>query len=168
MPRPKKQTTASTKTEKKAQEKVEKEVQFYHAIGRRKEATARVKLHVVTGESITVKDKILKRGDFLVNLRTIEQYFPGEVCKKFYLEPFRTTNTLGRFAVTALIVGGGPTGQLNAFIHGVCRALEKVDREKFRPILKKRGFLTRDSRIKERRKAGFAQKARAKKQSPKR
>ena len=85
-----------------------------------------------------------------------------------YQEPFRTTNTLGRFAVSITTTGGGIFGQLGAAIHGLSRALEKVDKEKFRPILKKRGLMTRDPRKKERRKAGFAGKARARKQSPKR
>lgn len=141
---------------------------FYQAVGRRKEATARVKLFVVPTGEVIVKNIVLKGGDMIVNFRKIEEYFPGAVYQKILLEPFRMTNTLGRFAVSALIVGGGPAGQLGAFIHGVCRALEKVDKEKFRTILKSHGFMTRDSRIKERRKAGNAQKARAKKQSPKR
>ena len=85
-----------------------------------------------------------------------------------YLEPFRTTNTMGRFATSIKVVGGGLSGQLGAVIHGISRALEKVDKEKFRPILKKRGFMKRDPRAKERRKAGRAGKARARKQSPKR
>jgi small subunit ribosomal protein S9 len=127
-----------------------------------------VRLYVVNDSEIQISGKTLKKGEILVNNRPIESYFPGEIYKKLYLEPFRTTNTIGRFAVSAKISGGGLSGQLGAFIHGVSRALVKVDEEKLRPILKKRGFLTRDSRIKERRKAGFAQKARAKKQSPKR
>lgn len=149
--------------------KVKEKTEFYQGVGRRKEATVRVKLFVVNSEEgIPLKDKMLKKGEMLVNYRPIEQYFPGEVYKKIYLEPFRTTNTLGRFSVSAIVSGGGSFGQLGAFVHGVSRALEKVDKEKFRPILKKRGFMTRDPRTKERRKAGFAQKARAKKQSPKR
>ena len=94
--------------------------------------------------------------------------FPGEVFKKMYQEPFRTTNTMSRFAVSIKVKGGGLSGQLGAVIHGISRALEKVDKEKFRPILKKRGFMMRDPRAKQRRKAGFAGKARARKQSPKR
>jgi small subunit ribosomal protein S9 len=140
----------------------------YQAVGRRKVATARVKLYVVPEGQITLKETTVKKGDIIVNYRPVEQYFPGEVSKKYYLEPFRTTNTIGRFAVSALISGGGPSGQLDALIHGISRALEKVEKEKFRPILKKKGYLTRDPRAKERRKAGFAQKARARKQSPKR
>lgn len=153
---------------KKEKEVKAKEPQFYQAVGRRKEATARVRLLVVNGEEITIAGKTYKKGDMLVNNRTVENYFPGEAFKKIYTEPFRTTNTMGRFIVTSLIEGGGAAGQLGAFLLGISRALEKVEKDKFRPILKKRGFLMRDPRKKERRKAGFAQKARAKKQSPKR
>lgn len=153
---------------KTPEKKMPKAPSFYQAVGRRKEATARVKLMVATSGEIILNDKTLKGGEQLVNNRAIENYFPGEIFKKLYLEPFRTTNTIGRFVTSALISGGGPTSQLGAFILGVSRALEKVDKEKFHPILKKKGYLTRDPRAKERRKAGFAQKARAKKQSPKR
>lgn len=141
---------------------------FYQAIGRRKEATARVRLYVVSEKEITVSGKTLKKGDIIVNNRSVEQYFSSDAYKKVYLEPFRITNTMGRFAISAIIAGGGSAGQLGAFMHGVARALEKVDKEKFRPILKKSGFMSRDPRTKERHKAGFAQKARARKQSPKR
>lgn len=134
-----------------------KKVSYYEAVGRRKTSTARVRLHI---------DQIEK--EFMVNGRPVDKYFPGEVAKKLYLEPFRTTNTIGRFAVTVKVEGGGLSGQVGAVIHGLSRALIKVEPEKFRPILKKRGFLTRDPRAKERRKAGYAGKARAKKQSPKR
>lgn len=142
---------------------------YYEAVGRRKEATARVRLYVAAGnDQITIGEKVLKAGDMLVNKRPVESYFSGEVFKKLYQEPLRTTNTMGRFVVASVIEGGGPAGQLQAFIHGVSRALLVADGDKFRPILKKRGFLTRDARVKERRKAGKAQKARAGKQSPKR
>lgn len=167
MPKIKKQTTEE-KVEKTAVKKTAVKSSYYQAIGRRKVATARVRLHVVSEKEITVGKIQLKKGDILVNNRPVENYFPGEMYKKTYLEPFRTTNTIGRFAVSAVISGGGLAGQLGAFSLGVSRALEKVDKEKYRPILKKGGFMTRDSRAKERRKAGFAQKARARKQSPKR
>lgn len=129
---------------------------FYQAVGRRKEAVARVRLYV-SGS-----------GEILVNGKPIEEYFPGEIAKIAYLEPLGITNNLKRFNVSIKVEGGGLSGQLGAIIHGISRALEKVNREKFRPLLKKGGFLTRDARAKERRKAGLAQKARAKKQSPKR
>ena len=156
------------RTKKINSEEKKQEIQYYQAVGRRKESSARVRLHIVADSEIQIKSIPLKKGDILINNRMVEKYFPGEINKKIYTEPFRTTNTIGRFAVSAIINGGGLSGQLGAFVHGVARALEKADKEKFRPILKKKGFLTRDPRAKERRKAGNAQKARAKKQSPKR
>lgn len=153
-----------TKVEKGKEEKIT----YYEAVGRRKTSTARVRLYVVKEESMQLNGKEVKKGEMVVNSRPVENYFPGEVLKKMYMEPFRTTNTVGRFVVSIKTTGGGLYSQLGAVIHGVSRALEKVDKEKFRPILKKRGFMTRDPRAKERRKAGFAQKARARKQSPKR
>ena len=146
----------------------EEKVSYYEALGRRKVSTARVRLYVVTDSPVTVGGSALEKGAFIVNGRPAEKYFPGEVFKKMYLEPFRTTNTLSRFAVSVKTEGGGLAGQLGAVIHGISRALEKVDKEKFRPILKKRGFMKRDPRAKQRRKAGFAGKSRARKQSPKR
>ncbi|OGG09341.1 30S ribosomal protein S9 [Candidatus Gottesmanbacteria bacterium RBG_16_43_7] len=136
-------------------------------MGRRRESTARVRLYV-TKDTVTFGATPVKKGDMIVNNKPAETYFASDVYKKMYLEPFRTTNSLGRFAVNVKTRGGGLKGQLGSVILGISRALEKVDKDKFRPILKKRGFLSRDSRIKQRRKAGFAGKARAKKQSPKR
>lgn len=143
------------KTEERKKVKAPKAPSFYQAVGRRKEAVARVRLYPQG------------KGKILVNERPFEQYFPGEVTKIASLEPFRVTNTLERFDATVKVEGGGLSGQLGALIHGIARALEKVD-PKTRPILKKGGFLTRDARAKERRKAGLAGKARKKKQSPKR
>jgi small subunit ribosomal protein S9 len=142
-------------------------VSYYEAVGRRRVATARVRLYVVK-DSITLSGVVTAKGALTVNGRPIENYFPGEISKKLYFEPFRTTNTMNRFAATIKTSGGGLMGQLDAVVLGISRALEKVDKEKFRPILKKRGFMTRDPRAKQRRKAGFAGKSRAKKQSPKR
>ncbi len=146
----------------------EDRISYYEAVGRRKESSARVRLYVVGDAPVTLHGMTMEKGGMMVNGRPVENYFPGEVLKKMYQEPFRTTNTLNRFAVTIKATGGGLYGQLGAVIHGISRALEKVDKEKFRPILKKRGFMKRDPRAKQRRKAGFAGKARARKQSPKR
>lgn len=146
------------KVEPKKQELKEEPIKqaSYQAIGRRKESTARVKLFVGGN------------GEIIINGRPIEKYFPGEISKIFYLQPFTLTDSLNRFKVTVKVEGGGLSGQLGAVIHGIARAIEKIDKEKYRPILKKAGLLTRDPRAKERRKAGLAQKARARKQSPKR
>lgn len=160
--------TTDKQEEKKETQKDAQTLSYYEAVGRRKESSARVRLYVVKETAVTIGGKEVEKGGMIVNGRPVEQYFPGEVLKKMYLEPFRTTNTVGRFAVSVQAVGGGLSGQLAAVIHGIARALEKVDREKFRPILKKRGFMTRDPRAKQRRKAGYAGKARARKQSPKR
>lgn len=133
-------------------------VKYIRAIGRRKTATAVVKL---------VQGKIAEQP-FLVNGKPLAEYWPGDMSRSLYGEPFRVTNTAMLYTGTAIVSGSGKRSQLDAFILAVSRALEKVDQEKLRPILKKKGLLTRDARERERRKAGFAQKARAKKQSPKR
>ena len=155
----------SEQTDKK---ETQPSVSYYEAVGRRKESSARVRLYVVKETSVSVGGQTMEKGAMVVNGRPVEQYFPGEVYKKMYQEPFRTTNTMSRFAVSIKAEGGGLAGQLGAVIHGISRALEKEDKEKFRPILKKRGFMKRDPRAKQRRKAGYAGKARARKQSPKR
>lgn len=108
------------------------------------------------------------RGETVVNGMPIERYFSGELAKIMALKPLAETGVLGKYFITARLVGGGHEGQLGAFIHGVARALSLADRENFRPILKKGGFLTRDARTRERRKVGTGGKARRKKQSPKR
>ncbi len=159
---------AKEPTQPVAEQPKEATVSYYEAVGRRKVSTSRVRLYVVKEGSMTIAGMALEKGAIIVNGRPVEKYFPGEVYKKMYLEPFRTTNTLSRFVVSIQTEGGGLVGQLGATIHGISRALEKVDKEKFRPILKKRGFMKRDPRAKQRRKAGFAGKARARKQSPKR
>lgn len=146
----------------------EQKALYYEAVGRRKTASARVRLHVVKDEAVTIDGVSIVKGGITVNGKPIETYFPGEIMKKMIAEPFRTTNTMSRFAVTIKTVGGGLNAQLAAAIHGISRALEKVDKEKFRPILKKRGFMTRDPRARERRKPNTGGKARRGKSSPKR
>jgi small subunit ribosomal protein S9 len=130
-------------------------VNYIFAVGRRKRAIARIRL-------------FRKPGDILVNDLPIAKYFPGEISKTFYLEPFRTCNVIDKYHATIKVFGSGKSGQLGAVIHGLARVLVKADEAKFRPILKKKGFLTRDPRKKERRKVGTGGKARRKKQSPKR
>lgn len=131
---------------------------YIYAVGRRKTSVATVKLF---------KAKQADRP-ITINSKPIEEYFPSQEAKTIWQEPFRTTNTLNVYTAVVTIRGGGNTGQLGAFVHAVSRALTKANQEKFRPILKKRHLLTRDPRMKERRKPGLAHKARAKKQSPKR
>ena len=128
---------------------------YISAVGRRKESIARVRLSSGSGQII-------------VNEKPIAEYFPGPIYQKAYQRPFEATQTLGKFLVSIKVAGGGISSQLGAVVHGISRALASVDDKKYRKDLKKEGLLTRDARVKERRKYGLAHKARAKKQSPKR
>lgn len=110
--------------------------------GRRKEAVARVRL--VPGS-----------GQWLVNGRTLDDYFPNKVHQQMVNDPFRLLEIEGRFDVIARIGGGGPSGQAGALRLGIARALNEIDTESNRPALKKAGYLTRDARAKERKKAGL-------------
>ena len=112
------------------------------ATGRRKEAVARVRLVPGTGQ-------------WTVNGRTLDSYFPNKLHQQVVNEPFVTTDLVGRFDVIARIHGGGITGQAGALRLGVARALNAVDVEANRPSLKKAGLLTRDARVIERKKAGL-------------
>lgn len=152
----------------KSVKKTTKKPEFYSAVGRRKTASARVKLYPVVSREITIGDKTVGKDQILINGRMIESYFPGKVSEKIYRKPFEVTNTRGRFAVSARVSGSGPNGQLDAVVHGITRALISIDSDTYKPLLKKHGLVTRDPRMKERRKAGLAGKARAGKQSPKR
>ncbi len=128
---------------------------YTQAVGRRKEAIARVRI-------------FKGQGQITINGKPGAEYFKGPILQKQYQKPFEATKTLGQYTATAKIEGGGKSSQLGAFVHGLARALDKVDAENFHTVLKKAGLFTRDPRAKERRKYGHAHKARAKKQSPKR
>jgi small subunit ribosomal protein S9 len=112
------------------------------ATGRRKEAVARVRIVPGTGQ-------------WTVNGRTLDSYFPNKLHQQVVNEPFVTTQLEGRFDVIARVHGGGITGQAGALRLGVARALNAVDVEANRPALKKAGLLTRDARAIERKKAGL-------------
>lgn len=127
----------------------------FQAVGRRREATARVRL-------------FKGQGQLTVNGKPIAQYFQGLVAQKLYQRPFELTKTLGELSGSVKVVGGGFSSQLDATIHGISRALQILDKDKHRGTLKTNGLLTRDSRSRERRKFGQGGRARAKKQSPKR
>jgi small subunit ribosomal protein S9 len=113
-----------------------------NAVGRRKQAIARVRL--VPGS-----------GNYTVNGRTLEAYFPNKLHQQLINDPFTVLDLGGSYDVVARITGGGPSGQAGALRLGIARALNLIDEENNRPSLKKSGFLTRDSRVKERKKAGL-------------
>ena len=114
---------------------------YFYGTGRRKSSTARVRLYPGTG-SITI------------NGRDIDEYFGLETLKLIVNQPFGVTGTTGKFDIVCLVRGGGISGQAGAIRHGVARALLASD-EELRSALKKAGFLTRDPRMKERKKYGL-------------
>jgi small subunit ribosomal protein S9 len=112
------------------------------ALGRRKEAIARVRLVPGTGQ-------------WKINGRTLEEYFPNKVHQQLVNSPLKLVDVEGRFDVVARINGGGSSGQAGALRLGIARALNEIDEEHNRATLKKAGFLTRDARVVERKKAGL-------------
>lgn len=115
--------------------------QYYYGTGRRKTSTARVRLYP-------------GKGDCMVNGKPAEEYFSREGDMATALSPLRLTDLQDRFMVSVVVAGGGLTGQTEAIRHGVARALLEADPE-LRPQLKRAGFLTRDPRVKERKKPGL-------------
>ena len=120
---------------------------YSYGTGRRKKSVARVRLYPGTGV-ITIND------------RDIDDYFGLETLKLIVRQPFGVTNTTGKFDIVAKVIGGGVSGQAGAIRHGLARALLQVSDE-YRPILKKAGLLTRDPRMKERKKYGLKAARRA-------
>jgi small subunit ribosomal protein S9 len=116
-----------------------------HQIGKRKNAIARVYVRQRAGET----------GMIRINDRAFEEYFPRPTARMMIMQPLELTQTVGRFDIKINVKGGGLSGQAGSVRHGIARALLKVD-PAFRPVLKKAGFLTRDSREVERKKYGLA------------
>lgn len=119
----------------------------FNAVGRRKKAIARVRL--MPGE-----------GNIIINKRELDNYFGLETLKAVVRQPLVLTETGARFDVIVNVHGGGYTGQAGAIRHGIARALVKAD-EELKPAIKKAGFLTRDPRMKERKKYGLKAARRA-------
>ena len=120
---------------------------YFYGTGRRKKSVARVRLYAGT-------------GNITVNGRDVDDYFGLETLKLIINQPFGVTGTEGKFDIVANVKGGGMSGQAGAIRHGVARALLTVD-ENYRSALKKAGFLTRDPRMKERKKYGLKAARRA-------
>ena len=120
---------------------------YFYGTGRRKSSVARVRLYPGTGK-------------ITINGRDVEDYFGLETLKLIINQPFGVTGTAGKFDIVANVNGGGISGQAGAIRHGVARALLLAD-DTYRPLLKKAGFLTRDPRMKERKKYGLKAARRA-------
>jgi small subunit ribosomal protein S9 len=115
-------------------------VERFYGTGRRKTSVARVWIRPGSGRVV-------------INRRTFEDYFPRETLRMIIAQPLQVTNTAGQFDMLATVMGGGPTGQAGALRHGLARALVRFD-ENLRQVLKKAGLLTRDPRMRERKKYG--------------
>ena len=120
----------------------------YRGTGRRKSSVARVRL-------------IPGKGGITINKKSLDDYFGMEILKREVRRPFEIAGAEGKFDVIATVHGGGFTGQAGALRHGISRALCVVDRDMYRPPLKAIGFLTRDPRMKERKKYGLKKARRA-------
>ncbi len=120
----------------------------YYGTGRRKKSIARV--FMKNG-----------KGNITVNKRSIDDYFGLETLKTIVRQPLVATDTVNKFDINITVKGGGFSGQAGAIRHGISRALLQVDEEEYRPTLKKAGFLTRDPRMKERKKYGLKKARRA-------
>ena len=126
----------------------ESKKKYFYGTGRRKSSVARVRVY----ENGT--------GSIIINGRDIDDYFGLETLKLIVRQPLVTTDMLGKVDIVVTVAGGGVSGQAGAIRHGVARALLQVD-ENLRPALKKAGFLTRDPRMKERKKYGLKAARRA-------
>ncbi|MDD6237783.1 MAG: 30S ribosomal protein S9 [Clostridiales bacterium] len=120
---------------------------YYYGTGRRKSSVARVRVYQGT-------------GNITINGRDIDDYFGLDTLKLIVRQPLNLTNTNGSFDIVCTVAGGGVTGQAGAIRHGLSRALLNFN-EELRPVLKKAGFLTRDPRMKERKKYGLKAARRA-------
>ncbi|HJX59137.1 30S ribosomal protein S9 [Candidatus Woesebacteria bacterium RBG_19FT_COMBO_47_8] len=128
---------------------------YISAVGKRKTASARVRLYKGKGEN-------------MVNALPMEKYFPGKVNLAHWQKPFVLTETLDKYYVSVKVTGSGKEAQLEAMVLGIARAFSEANTEKFRLTLKKAGLVKRDSRKRQRRMVGTGGKSRRKKQSPKR
>jgi len=115
---------------------------YYEGIGRRKEATARVRLYTEG------------KGSFTLNEKPLEDYFPRSIDQMVVSQPLQVTGNDGHFDVSVIVTGGGVSGQAGAVRLGIARALLKAD-EDYRKVLREHGMLTRDARAKERKKPGL-------------
>ena len=121
---------------------------YFYGTGRRKESVARVRVYAGTGK-------------ITINGRDIDDYFGLDTLKLIVRQPLNAVDVNGKFDIECTVVGGGVSGQAGAIRHGLARALLKVNEAEYRPVLKKAGFLTRDPRMKERKKYGLKAARRA-------
>jgi small subunit ribosomal protein S9 len=121
---------------------------YFYGTGRRKNAVACVRLYP-------------GKGEITINGKSLDEYFGMETLKLIVRQPLVATDTVGQYDIICKVIGGGLSGQAGAIRHGLARAMVKADEEAYKATLKKAGFLTRDSRMKERKKYGLKAARRA-------
>lgn len=144
----------SVSPEKLSASNIAKKKKYYEAVGRRKSAVARVRLF--TSSSL----QSIVEGNLIINNKSYKEFFPSLELQKIIEAPLTRLKSLNRFGATIRVRGGGIKGQTEAIRHGIARALVLFD-PNFRKKLKKAGYLTRDSRVKERKKFGLKKARRA-------
>ncbi len=144
------------------------DVTYYEGVGRRKSAIARVRIYIPKKGNVVIGETTHKAGTYIVNGKSLDKVFISKadqiVCKK----PLLICDSVDQYVVIVKSLGGGLTSQVGAIVHGLARALVQIPSTDLRAKLKTAGFLTRDSRIRERRMVGTGGKSRRLKQSPKR
>lgn len=124
--------------------KTTKEVKYFYATGKRKSAIAKVRIYPSKEKNISIS----------INERTVDDFFPLKEWQQKMLIPFNVVKLQNKFDLVINVQGGGVIGQLEAIVHGISKALREYD-ESFKTILRKNGFITRDSRVKESKKYGL-------------
>lgn len=152
-----------TKQDKKLQKR-----NYIFAVGRRREAVARVRLYEPSGGKMQISNVDYHKGDVIVNDLPYGTYFGYFAYIPYFKDFFDLTKALDKYFFSIRVAGGGKRGQVDAILQGMARALDIADSEKYRDLLKEKGYFSRDPRTRERRKVGMGGKARRKKQSPKR
>lgn len=141
---------------------------YIFAVGRRRSAVARVRLYNPANGKLDLKGVEYKKGDLVVNGKPVQEFFRFVISAPTYNKMMLDLGVADKFIFSAVVAGGGQHGQMDALVLGIARCLDKFDRDTFHTVLREKGLLTRDSRVRERRKVGNAGKARRKKSSPKR
>jgi small subunit ribosomal protein S9 len=139
--------------------------EFTFAVGRRKSSSAEARIYK---KDVTIwNGKLVKVGEIFINGKPAIEYF-GKNYEKMFNRPLLVTGNENKYALSIKVTGGGKMGQLEAAVLAVSRALDKINKEKHHAVLRENSLLTRDPRVRERRKVGMGGKSRRKKQSPKR
>lgn len=160
--------TAATPVPKTKKTSSKNDKSYYEAVGRRKTSSARVRVYHAKKAGATINDKSYKPGSFVINGVDIAVWATSAADRAIMQKPLSLLSDDVSFVTYIKVIGGGKKGQRDAIVHGLARALCEIPSGDVKSKMKEYGFLTRDSRTRERRKVGTGGKARRLKQSPKR